>query len=126
MLAVLEGWHISDLDVRTAFLYSDLEEEIYMDQPEGMPLCDDKWKVLRLRKALYGLKQAGNAWWQAVQASLEELQFTNTNANQGVFVYRKGDDLCLVILYIDNAIFLSNNPDIVMELKGKFMLCWEC
>jgi hypothetical protein len=61
-----------------------------------------------------------------VHASLEELQFANTNADQGMFVYRKGDNLCVVILYIDDAIFLGNNPDIVMELKGKFMVHWEC
>jgi hypothetical protein len=44
-LAALEGWHISGLDVCTAFLYGDLEEEI-MDQPEGMPLIGDSQKVL--------------------------------------------------------------------------------
>jgi len=61
-LAALKGWHISGLDVKTAFLYGELDEELYMEQPEGFKVKGQKGKVLRLLCAIYGLKQAALAW----------------------------------------------------------------
>jgi hypothetical protein len=61
-LAALEKWHISTLDVRNAYLYGKLSEEIYMEQSEGYKAPGKEHKVLRLYKALYGLKQAGLTW----------------------------------------------------------------
>ena len=62
-LAVLEGWTISGLDIKSAYLFGTLDEEIYMEQPEGFVNTNHPKKVLKLRKALYGLKQAGLVWW---------------------------------------------------------------
>ena len=59
-LAALENWYISALDVKTAFLYGQLDEEIYMEQSEGFKVKGQETKVLRLRRALYGLK--GKNW----------------------------------------------------------------
>ena len=50
-------------DVKTAFLYGKLDEEIYMEQPEGFKIKGQEHKVLRLCRAIYGLKQAALAWW---------------------------------------------------------------
>ena len=61
-LATLENWHIESLDVRSAYLYGKLTEEIYMKQPKGFRVPGQEHKVLRLLHALYGLKQAGLAW----------------------------------------------------------------
>jgi hypothetical protein len=61
-LAALEGWSVSGLDVKNAYLYGTLDEEIYMEQPEGFISAQHPKKVLRLLCALYGLKQAGLAW----------------------------------------------------------------
>ena len=68
-MAALEGWFISGVDVRNAYLYGDLDEEIYMEQPEGFAIPREERKVLRLLKALYGLKQAGLTWWRALKAT---------------------------------------------------------
>ena len=65
-LAALEGWYLSSLDVRNAYLYGELEEENYMEQPEGFHARGKERHVLRLHRALYGLKQAGLAWWRAL------------------------------------------------------------
>ena len=62
-MAALENWHMHGLDVRNAYLYGELDEEIYMEQPEGFSVPGKAGHVLRLRRALYGLKQAGLAWW---------------------------------------------------------------
>ena len=60
-LAALEDMHISGLDVRNAYLYGKLDEEIYMEQPEGFKVPGQEHKVYWLLHALYGLKQAGLA-----------------------------------------------------------------
>ena len=60
-VAALEDLDIQSVDVKTAYLYGDLNEEIYMEQPEGFKLPGKENKVWRLHKALYGLKQAGGA-----------------------------------------------------------------
>ncbi|KAJ2926174.1 hypothetical protein H1R20_g10929, partial [Candolleomyces eurysporus] len=57
-LAALFGWYMTAVDVKTAFLYSKLDEEIYMDQPEGFTAKGQEQKVYRLHRAIYGLKQA--------------------------------------------------------------------
>jgi hypothetical protein len=60
-LAALKNWHITSLDVKTAFLYGELDEELYMEQPEGFKVKGQEGKVLCLKHAIYGLKQAALA-----------------------------------------------------------------
>jgi hypothetical protein len=55
-LAVLENWHISSVDVKTAFLYGELDEELYMEQPEGFKIPGKEHLVLQLKCAIYGLR----------------------------------------------------------------------
>jgi len=56
VVPALENWHIEGLDVKSAFLYGQLDEEIYMDQPEGFKVHVQEWKVLCLHRAIYDLK----------------------------------------------------------------------
>ena len=62
-MAALENWVAYGLDVHNTYLYSELDKEIYMEQPEGFSVPGKTSHVLRLQRALYGLKQAGLAWW---------------------------------------------------------------
>ena len=62
-LAALQQWHMSSIDVKTAFLYGESDEELLMEQPEGFKKKGQEHKVFRLKKALYGLKQAALQWW---------------------------------------------------------------
>src|SRR5882757_11443291 len=72
-LASLEGMYMTGLDVKTAFLYGKLEEEIYMLQPEGCALKGKERKVMRLCRALYGLKQAALAWWKERESFMQTI-----------------------------------------------------
>ena len=60
--ATLQDWEIKAMDVKLAYLHGVLEEEIYMEQPEGFVVQGDEYKVCRLVCSLYGLKQAGRVW----------------------------------------------------------------
>ena len=73
--AALLNWEIEVLDVKTAFLYGELDEELYMEQPEGFVVKGHEDKVYQLKKALYGLKQAAFAWNKQVTQSLAKIGF---------------------------------------------------
>ena len=62
-LVVVEDLHLEQLDVKTTFLHGDLEEEIYMQQPQGYEVKGKENLVCRLKKSLYDLKQAPRQWY---------------------------------------------------------------
>ena len=102
-LAALEHWHIQGLDVKNTFLYGNLDEEIYMDQPEGFR---NGSKVWCLKKALYKLKQASHSWWKAVRDSMRELGFTSVKSDAGVFYYNKKGIRIYAVVYVDDTLFM--------------------
>ena len=72
-LVALHDWEIEALDAKTAFLFGKLDEEIYMEQPEGFVVKGKEKKVCWLRKAIYGLKQAALQWNKQLHKSLLEI-----------------------------------------------------
>ena len=124
--AALEDWEIEALDVKTAFLYGDLEEEIYMSQPEGFVIKGQEGKVYRLKKALYGLKQASHAWNKQADKSLKSLGFQRCISDTCIYIYNKNGSTIIVILYVDNVLFMGNDYKLLMNAKSKFMKIWEC
>ena len=63
------------MDVKTAFLNKVIEEEVYIEQPEGFEVGDRDTHICRLRRALYGLKQAPWAWYSRIDSYLREMGF---------------------------------------------------
>ena len=127
VLAALEDWYITGLDVHSAYLYGKLNKKIYMEQPEGFAAPRSECKVLCLWHALYGLKQAGLAWWCTLNESLQELRFECLKSEAGIFFYKKkGTNIVIGIIYIDNALFCSPNKAVVDSIKVQFMCKWEC
>ena len=125
-LAALEEWYIQALDVKTAFLYGELDEEIYMKQPEGFKIKGKEHLVLRLNRAIYGLKQASLSWWKSMTKSMEKMGFKRCQSDAGVFVLRKGNDIVIAVVYVDDALFMGPNLSLVMKKKQEFMRTWEC
>ena len=74
-LTVFFDWPLFQLDVKNAFLYGDLHEEIYMDQPLGFVAQGEMHMVCRLKKALYGLKQSPRAWFDNLSGVLKMIGF---------------------------------------------------
>ena len=110
--AALEDWEIEGMDVKLAFLHSDLDEEIYMEQPEGFIVEGQEDKVVRLKKAIYGLKQASRAWFKTFSTTLKENDFNQIYSDAGVYVYhrRKGETEVIIIVYVDDLLIMG--PDI--------------
>jgi len=85
-LVALENWYITDLDVKMAFLYGKLNEEIYMKQPEGCTTQGQGSKFMHLLHALYGLKQATLQWWRELEAFMKTMGFHQASSDARVFI----------------------------------------
>ena len=126
-LSALENWHIEALDIRSAYLYGKLKEEIYMKQPEGFRVPGQEHKVLCLLHALYGLKQAGLAWWETLNKSIKDLGFKCLKSDASIFLFqKKNTSIVVAVIYVDNVLFCGPTKDLVDEVKGAFMHKWEC
>jgi hypothetical protein len=113
------------VDISSAFTYGDLEEEIYMCQPEGYHQGGPNI-VCKLNKSLYGLKQSVHQWYKKLHDILEALGFTCLQADSSIYIYTKGDIKIIVPVFIDDITFVSKNDTAVdatiQELKTHFKL----
>jgi hypothetical protein len=89
-LVAIEDMEIHQMDVKTTFLNGDLEEEIYMEQPEGFTE-EGEHLVCKLHKSLYGLKQSPKAWNQKLDVFLKSIEFVRSDADFSVYVAQVGD-----------------------------------
>jgi hypothetical protein len=80
-LAALEDMEIRQMDVKTAFINGELQEEIYMEQPQGFMHQGGEHLVCKLHKSLYGLKQSPRAWNQKLYAFLKSIEFMKSEAD---------------------------------------------
>ncbi|XP_021803314.1 uncharacterized protein LOC110747450, partial [Prunus avium] len=78
------------LDVKSAFLHGNLQEEVYIDQPPAYEKKGEKEKVYRLKKALYGLKQAPRAWYSCIDAQFTKLGFYKCPFEHTLYVKTEG------------------------------------
>ncbi|GKE88305.1 retrovirus-related pol polyprotein from transposon TNT 1-94 [Tanacetum coccineum] len=98
------------MDVKIAFLYGPLKEEVYVNQPDGFVDPHHPDKVYRLKKALYGLKQASRAWYDKLSNFLVSKGFLKGSIDPTLFIAKHGEDTLLVKIYVDDIIFGSTNP----------------
>ena len=75
-LAAVFGWKLHQMDVKTTFFNGKIEEEVYIEQPEGFVTHGKKTHVCKLKKALYGLKQAPRVWYARMDGLLHSLGFS--------------------------------------------------
>ncbi|GJW49617.1 retrovirus-related pol polyprotein from transposon TNT 1-94 [Tanacetum coccineum] len=105
-----KSFPVYQMDVKTSFLNGPLKEEVYVNQPEIFVYPHNPNKVYRLKKALYGLKQALRAWYDELSNFLVSKGFSKGSINTTLFITKKGEDILLVQIYIDDIIFGSTNP----------------
>lgn len=111
------GYFIHQMDVKNAFLNGQLEEDIYMQQPEGF--VQDKTKVCKLNKSLYGLKQAAKKWNERMDHAMDEIGFNRCSSDQCLYVRIDGEFICYILLYVDDLIFVSNDMQMIDKVKAK-------
>lgn len=109
-LAAQKGWGIYQLDVKSAFLHGELNEEVFVEQPCGYVQKGNEQKVYRLKKALYGLKQAPRAWYSRIEAYFVKEGFEKCEFEHTLFIKTGKEGAILIVsLYVDDLIFTGNN-----------------
>jgi len=108
-VATFMGWDVKQMDVKNAFLHGDLTETVYMLQPAGFVNKNKPTHVCHLHKALYGLKQAPHAWFDKFGYYLLEFGFSCSVKDLSLFIYIKGNDLILLLLYVDDMVLTRNS-----------------
>jgi hypothetical protein len=105
-LSAIEDLELRSVDISSAFLNGDLDEEIYMKQPEGSHEGGPN-HVCKLKKSLYGLKQAARQWNKKLHATLQSMGFKCLDSDRSIYIYVK-DDVCIIVpIYIDDITLAS-------------------
>ncbi|GJR89891.1 retrovirus-related pol polyprotein from transposon TNT 1-94 [Tanacetum coccineum] len=112
---------VYQMDVKTAFLNCNLREEVYVSQPDGFVDPDNPNHVYKLKKALYGLKQAPCAWYDMFSSFLISQDFSKGSVDPTLFIRKKGKELVLVQVYVDDIIFAASTPELC-DLLAKIIL----
>nr|GEU43281.1 putative ribonuclease H-like domain-containing protein [Tanacetum cinerariifolium] len=106
------------MDVKSAFLYGTIEEEVYVCQPPGYEDLHFLNKVYKVEKALYGLHQAPRAWYKTLSTYLLENGFKRGIIDKTLFIKKDKGDIMLVHVYVDDIIFGSTKKSLCIEFEA--------
>ena len=115
-LATANNWVTEVIDVVAAFLLSDLEEDVYVEFPEG---C--KWtehKTAKLNRAIYGLKQASRSWYNEVTERILHQGWSRCDDDPCLFI--KSDNsgnIMIILIYVDDIALISNSANNIQDMK---------
>ena len=132
-IAAAKDLNMTQLDITTAFLNGDLEEEIYMIQPEWFVTPGREEEVCYLKKSIYGLKQASRAWSKKFNEFFLLFGLTRSQADPCVYfrhsrIGKEDEEFTIFICYVDDGIILSNTPKVLsdMNILGRNLKSDQC
>jgi hypothetical protein len=117
-LAASYGLLVLQIDVKTTFLNGQLNEEIYMEQPNGFVVKGQENKVCKLLKSLYGLKQEPKLWHEKFDTTLTSEGFAVNEVDRGVHYRYGGGKGVILCLYVNDILIFSTNIDVINEAKS--------
>ena len=112
------------MDVKTAFLNGEIEEEVYIEQPEGFELHGRESHVCKLKKALYGLRQALRAWYARIDNYLRGLGFSKSIADSNLYIKVVQNQPLILVLYVDE-LFLTGEEHLIDQCKRELATEFE-
>ena len=115
--ASFKGIKVYQLDVKSAFLYGEVKEEVYVHQPPGFEDPNYPRRAYRLDKALYGLHQAPRVWYEKLSTFLLTNGFTRGSIDSTLFIKWQKRDYLIVQVYVDDIIFGSSNTKMCKEFE---------
>ena len=111
-------WNINQMDVKIVFLNGVIEEEVYIEQPQGFKFENKVTDVCHLNEDLYGLKQAPRAWYGRIYNFLTSLGFTKSKDDPNLYLKVMDDEPVILLLYVDD-LFLTRNEKHITKRKMK-------
>ena len=120
ILAIVANLNLElyQMDIKTAFLNGELDEEIYMDQPIGFVTKGQKHKVCKLKQSIYGLKQSSRQWNLRVYRVILSNGFTMIKEDYCVYVKRSKGSFIILSLYVDDILLADNDMEMIIATKG--------
>ncbi|GKB17095.1 putative ribonuclease H-like domain-containing protein [Tanacetum coccineum] len=115
--ASFKDFVVYQMDVKSAFLYGKIEEEVYVCQPPSFEDPDFPDRVYKVEKALYGLHQAPRAWYETLSTYLLDNGFQRGKIDKTLFIKRDKSDILLVQVYVDDIIFGSTRKKMCTEFE---------
>ncbi|GJY27073.1 retrovirus-related pol polyprotein from transposon TNT 1-94, partial [Tanacetum coccineum] len=110
--ALFKDFVVYQMDVKSAFLYVKIKEEVYVCQPPGFEDPDFPNRVYKVEKPLYGLHQAPKAWYETLSTYLLDNGFQRGKIDKTLFIKRHIGDILLVQVYVDDIIFGSTKNEL--------------
>lgn len=123
-IAATQGWEVHQMDAVTAFLNSDLTDEVYIEQPEGFKDPQHPHEVWKLNKSLYGLKQSPKLWQDDVKAFLLKIKFEQCAIDPCIYIRKKesNENFTAVYVHVDDLAITGNEIDV---FKREISSQWE-
>lgn len=115
------------MDVKSAYLHSKVDEEIYLQQPRGFEQvgAKDTKLVCKLRKSIYGLKQAAYNWNQSINSFLVNEGFERSKCDSCLYFRRNGDQFEFIVIWVDDIIICGSSLERVNSVKSKFCVAFK-
>ena len=117
-IAAYYDYEIWQMDVKTAFLNGYLEEEIYMEQPEGFTSSQTSGLICKLKKSIYGLKQASRSWNLRFDEVIRGSGFIKNEEESCVYKKSSGSMVVFLVLYVDDILIIGNDIGMLQSVKS--------
>nr|CAD40121.3 OSJNBa0061C06.5 [Oryza sativa Japonica Group] len=118
-IVAMHDYELEQMDVKTAFLHGELEEDIYMEQPEGFVVPGKENLVCRLKKSLYGLKQSPRQWYKRFDSFMLSQKFRRSNYDSCVYVKVADGSAIYLLLYVDDMLIAAKDKSEIAKLKAQ-------
>ena len=123
-IAAEMNWKVVQLDVKTAFLYADIEEDVFVEMTPGYETTNRKevQLVMKLGTSLYGLAQSPQNWWKTIEGVyLVEIGFIPLKSDTCVYIYNHNNTVVILTLYVDDLLIIGGNIQVIEAIKEKVM-----
>src|SRR3954463_13743445 len=116
---------IWQMDVKTAFLNGNIDEELYMIQPEGFVDPKDADKVCKLQRSIYGLKQASRSWNLRFDQVIKSFGFVPNFYEACIYKKVSGSSVIFLVLYVDDIVIIGNDINMLNDVKSYLNKCFS-
>ena len=116
-MAIYYDYEIWKMDVKTAFLNGDIQEEIHMEQSMGFISEDAPHKLCKLQRSVYGLKQASRSWNIRFDEEIKSFGFSQNMDEPCVYWKNSGSTISFLVLYVDDILLIGNDVGMMSSVK---------
>lgn len=108
---------LRQMDVKATFLNGDLNEEVYVQQPEGFMTSGNARLACKLRKSIYGLKEASRKWYLKFYEAVTSLGLEENKFDQCIYLKVSGSKFIFLVLYVDGILLASSDIGLLHDTK---------